>query len=165
MKFRLLAALFVSLIAAQPALAQTDRLDSGDWWWLDVDGTGTLSAAFLANGEPVRRGDKVELNMFMIFRDPKPDGLTGIQVREVINCAAKTRANGMAAMMYNDGRVLDLNRPVEERGALNPEATIYVFACSTDRTGITHYGPGSRRKITDQLFAEYPDEESEDESE
>ena len=159
MTFRLLAALFLSLIAAQPAWAQADKFDAGDWWWVDVTGDGTLPNLFLTNGEGVRRGDRVELDVFMIFREPDENGVSAVRVRDIIDCAGKTRANGATALIYADGRIVEPDSAaIEERGAIDPETSMFIFACSTNRSHATHIGPGSRRQVAVGLFDKYPEE-------
>ena len=157
MTIRFLTALLLALAAAPPAWAQADKFDSGDWWWIDTTGRGPGEEAILSNGEGVRRGDTVELDMFMIFRKPDGKNTIGVRVRDVVNCAAKTRANGVLAVIYADGRIVELPNPrVEERGAIDPQTTLYRFACTGERSLATHYGKGSRRQVVESLFAKYP---------
>lgn len=155
MKFRFLATLILGFVAAQPAAAQTDRLDSGDWWWLDARGDGVAGeGVFLANGEARRRGDKSELDIFLIFRKPDARGAIGIRVREVVNCAAKTRADGLVAVIFPNGKIVELeDQGFAERGAVDTNTAIYAFACTDDRRATPHFGDVSRRKLSDTLFA------------
>ena len=161
-----LIAFALTVSTAIPAQAQdqtptpqivTDRFDQGDWWGLDVSGTGIGSeeSVLLVNGEPVRKGDAVEVETFLMYRQPKPSGVIGGRSLTRIDCVAKTQDVKLLTMFYTGERMRDLPSPGTGPKPILPASALYRFACDGSHRYATHYGQGSRTKTATGAFSRY----------
>jgi hypothetical protein len=159
----LIAAAALALLPALPAQAQADdakpvadTLDTGDWWWLDVSGSGPSDALILVNGEGVRSGDLVTLNSFIIYREPKKGGYVGAHIISVVDCRAKTDSAELDTLLLADMRMVRIESLKREMKPLDPGTVLYQFACTDDREQAHHLGRGSRRAFAAGIFTEHP---------
>ena len=156
-----LIAFALALSMAMPVHAQdqyaADSFDQGDWWGLDVTGSGIGSGdtVVLVNGEPAKTGDRVELQTFLVYRQPKPSGATGSRSIVAIDCGAKTQEARLTAMFYTGSRMRELSSAGSGPKPIEPASALYRFACAGKHRYAVHYGQGSRGKIAASVFSRY----------
>jgi len=161
MKRTPLIALALAALTAAPVQAQeqtvTDSYDQGDWWGLDVtgEGVGSGDTVILVNGEAVRTGDRAELQAFLIYREPKPSGVTGSRSSVIIDCAARTQSAAKRSNFYAALRMRELSTAASAPTAIEPASALYRFACTGSRRYATHFGQGSRTRIAAGAFSRY----------
>lgn len=164
MKILALSAAALAALTALPAAAQSgspqmtaDTEDAGDWWWIDVTGSGAKESVMLVDGEGKRRGDRVELNSTLIYRTPQSGGAVGGSVTLVIDCKGKTQRTILRSLLYTEMRMTALPSVDMGKQPINPGTAMYRFACTADREFATHFGPGSRRAAAAAIFDKYPE--------
>lgn len=135
----------------------SDRFDQGDWWGLDVSGTGIGSeeSVVLVNGEPVRNGDAVEVETFLMYRQPKPSGVIGGKSLTRIDCVAKTQDVKLLTMFYTGERMRELPAVGTGPKPILPASALYRFACDGNHRYATHFGQGSRTRTATGAFSKY----------